>query len=62
MVDEAVTVGIVGEDAIVIQFVEVWSERNIEGSLFPEEVFSTGWCHANHRLVLPWADITRWGE
>ena len=30
MVDEAVTVGIVGEDAIVIQFVEIRSKRDIE--------------------------------
>ena len=60
MVDEAVTVGIVGEDAIIIQFVEVRSKRDIEGSLVLKEGVKTGRCHADHRLVLPWVDITRW--
>ena len=61
MVDEGGRVGIVGENAINIQVTEVRSKQDIEGSLFPEEVFSTSWCHANHRLGLPRAGITRWG-
>ena len=58
MVDEAVTVG--SKDATIIQLMKVRSKWDIEESLDPKEGVKTGRCHADHRLVLQWASISRW--